>query len=54
MVTSQSAAIVATQAIDEDAPVQQVKQAKLSARLLEDGQVLYVRRSAASQQQKMS
>ena len=40
MVTSQSAATAACQAIDETVPVQEVNQAKLRARLLADGQIL--------------
>lgn len=40
MVTSQSAATAACLAIEDAAPVQQVNQAKLRARLLADGQVL--------------
>lgn len=40
MVTSQSAAAAAALAIDDGLPVQRVDQAKLRARILEDGQVL--------------
>lgn len=43
MVTSQSAAAAAALAIDDGLPVQRVDQAKLRARILEDGQVLDAR-----------
>jgi hypothetical protein len=40
MITSQSAATAASQAIDEGVPVQQVNQDRLRERLLKDGQIL--------------